>query len=134
MTAGSVASDRSETDGSLLPPVADLAWRSRLIEPLTTRELEILRLVCDGHSNQEISARLGICLPTVKYHVTNVFAKLGVCRRTQAVALAVYLQLVRPDWMQACQLKGVEHLLARPTAAALAERRGLDRPVLEVPA
>lgn len=72
-----------------------------LIEPLTGRELEILALVCDGWSNLEICERLGIGLPTVKYHVANVFGKLGVRRRTQAVALAVYLQLVWPAWMQA---------------------------------
>lgn len=73
----------------------------RLIEPLTARELEILALVCDGWSNQEICERLGIGLPTVKFHLANLFGKLGVRRRTQAVALAVYLQLVRPGWLQA---------------------------------
>ena len=72
-----------------------------LVEPLTGRELEILGLVCDGWSNQEICERLGIGLPTVKYHLANVFGKLGVRRRTQAVALAVYLRLVHPAWMQA---------------------------------
>lgn len=103
--------DPDDDVGSPLPlPVP----RSSLIEPLTARELEILALVCDGWSNQEISTRLGICLPTVKFHVTNVFGKFGVRRRTQAVALAVHLQLVRPEWLQAPLLDQARHLLMRP--------------------
>lgn len=107
--------------GQPLPaPVAFAS--SRLIEPLTARELEILTLVCDGYSNQEISTRLSICLPTVKYHVTNIFGKLAVRRRTQAVALAVHLQLVRPDWMQMPVSGDAEHLLAKPRTEAAPRR------------
>lgn len=73
--------------------------RERLIEPLTSREPEILERVCDGWSNQEISNDAGVSVPTVKYHLMNVFGKLGVKRRTQAVAVAVYLHLVEPQWM-----------------------------------
>lgn len=65
----------------------------RLIEPLTARELQILGLVCEGYSNQEISTLVRICLQIVKYHVTNIFGKLCVRRRTQAVAIAVHLLL-----------------------------------------
>ena len=108
-------------DAGSLPPA--LTSRPRLIEPLTARELDILTQVCDGWSNLEISARLDIGLPTVKFHVTNVFAKLGVRRRTQAVALAVHLQLVRPGWMQARLLEGVAHLVARPGSEAITAPR-----------
>jgi LuxR family maltose regulon positive regulatory protein len=70
-----------------------------LREPLTPRELEMLALLCDGCSNEEMSLLTGIGLSTVKYHLANVFGKLGVCRRTQAVAVAVHLKLVSPDWL-----------------------------------
>ena len=109
--------DDDEAGG--LPPLP--VARPRLIEPLTARELEILALVCDGASNQEICTRLGIGLPTVKFHVTNVFAKLGVRRRTQAVALAVHLQLVRPDWIDARPGVGVAHLLIRPNSGSASQ-------------
>jgi len=66
----------------------------QLIEPLSKRELEILRLIGEGHSNQEIADRLVITLHTVKKHSSNIFAKLGVTSRTQAVARARQLQLL----------------------------------------
>ncbi|MBA4286072.1 MAG: hypothetical protein C0434_11135 [Xanthomonadaceae bacterium] len=110
-----------DDEAARLPP--DPASRLRLIEPLTARELQILGLVCDGWSNREICARLGITLPTVKFHVTHVFGKLGVRRRTQAVALAVHLQLVRPEWMERRPLEGVGHLLARASATAAGRRQ-----------
>lgn len=98
----------------------------RLIEPLTPRELQILGLVCDGHSNQEISALVQIRLQTVKYHVMNVFGKLCVRRRTQAVAVAVHLQLVKPGWLYINGWHGREHLLAKPRTRA-APRLADDR-------
>src|ERR1041385_2820385 len=59
-----------------------------LIEPLSDRELEILRLVARGASNKEIAAALFIAEGTVKNHVTNVLGKLGVRDRTQAALKA----------------------------------------------
>ncbi len=58
------------------------------VEPLTERELEILRLIADGCTNQEIAGRLVVTLHTVKKHSSNIFGKLGVSSRTQAVARA----------------------------------------------
>ncbi|WP_438347514.1 AAA family ATPase [Paenibacillus sp. FA6] len=65
-----------------------------LIEPLTNREVEILTAVAEGLSNKEIAARFGIAEPTVKTHVSNIYGKLGVKRRGQAVARARELQLL----------------------------------------
>ncbi len=65
-----------------------------LIEPLSPRELEVLALIESGHSNQAIAARLVISLPTVKRHISNIYAKLGVDSRTQAVARAKELHLL----------------------------------------
>ncbi len=59
---------------------------SGLVEPLTARELEILRLIAAGLSNGEIAARLFLAVNTVKGHNRVLFGKLGVARRTEAVA------------------------------------------------
>jgi LuxR family maltose regulon positive regulatory protein len=68
-----------------------------LAEPLTTREIEILRLVAAGMRNQEIADLLVISLPTVKRHIANTYGKLGVTHRTEAVALANELNLLGAD-------------------------------------
>jgi LuxR family maltose regulon positive regulatory protein len=65
-----------------------------LIEPLSDRELEILQLVAGGLSNREISERLYLALSTVKGHNRNIFDKLQVQRRTEAVARARKLGLL----------------------------------------
>jgi LuxR family maltose regulon positive regulatory protein len=64
-----------------------------LVEPLTTRELEVLKLIEAGASNQEISEKLVISIPTVKRHISNIYAKLGVTSRTQAIAIGKELRL-----------------------------------------
>jgi predicted ATPase/DNA-binding CsgD family transcriptional regulator len=61
---------------------------SMLVEPLNERELEMLQLIAEGLSNHEIAERLVISLSTVKWHVSNLFGKLGVSSRTQALARA----------------------------------------------
>jgi LuxR family maltose regulon positive regulatory protein len=70
------------------------AQASTLAEPLTAREIEILRLIAAGMRNQEIADRLFISLPTVKRHVANAYGKLGVSHRTEAVARANELNLL----------------------------------------
>ncbi len=67
---------------------------SEIIEPLTDREHEILRLIADGLSNGEISQRLYLALSTVKGHNLRIFAKLQVQNRTEAVARARELGLL----------------------------------------
>jgi LuxR family maltose regulon positive regulatory protein len=65
-----------------------------LIEPLTEREFEVLRLVAAGLSNQEIARELVIAVSTVKSHINHIYGKLAVKSRTQAVARARELDLV----------------------------------------
>jgi LuxR family maltose regulon positive regulatory protein len=65
-----------------------------LIEPLSPRELEVLRLIEQGLSNQEIADRLFLALSTVKGHTRIIFDKLQVQRRTEAVARARELDLL----------------------------------------
>ena len=61
---------------------------SELIEPLSERELEILQLIAEGLTNQEIASKLYLSLNTVKAHTRNIYGKLDVHRRTEAVARA----------------------------------------------
>lgn len=61
---------------------------------LSKRELEILNLMAQGHSNEEIAAALFVSLSTVKTHNQNLFVKLDAKRRTQAVEKAKRLQLI----------------------------------------
>ncbi len=65
-----------------------------LIEPLSEREIEVLQLVAQGLSNREIGERLFLALNTVKGHNRNIFGKLEVQRRTEAVARARELGLL----------------------------------------
>jgi len=58
------------------------------VEPLTTREMEVLRLLADGLSNREIAARLVVTPGTAKWHVQNIRGKLQARNRTHAVARA----------------------------------------------
>ena len=65
-----------------------------LAEPLTDREMEVLRLLAAGKSNQRIAHDLVVALNTVKKHVTHVLGKLGAANRTEAVARARELGLI----------------------------------------
>ncbi len=65
-----------------------------LVEPLTGRELEVLRLLAAGSSNQAIAGELVVTLDTVKKHVSHVLDKLGAANRTEAVARARELGLI----------------------------------------
>jgi len=65
-----------------------------LNEPLSEREVEILRLIAHGSSNREIADTLFLAEGTVKNHVTNILGKLGVRDRTQAAIKAKDIGLV----------------------------------------
>jgi two-component system NarL family response regulator len=77
-------------------PAVAARLADRLREPpLTARELDVLRLLAAGKANKEIAAALFITEATVKAHVANVYGKLGVQSRTEAVNAAVKRGLVR---------------------------------------
>ena len=59
-----------------------------MLEPLSQRELEVLQLIAQGLSNHEIGERLFLALDTVKGHNRNIYGKLQVQRRTEAIARA----------------------------------------------
>jgi LuxR family maltose regulon positive regulatory protein len=75
-------------------PAPSQAPPAEMIEPLSERELEILRLVAKGLSNREIAQRLVLSLSTIKWHTSNIYGKLGVKNRTQAVARSREMGLV----------------------------------------
>jgi LuxR family maltose regulon positive regulatory protein len=79
------AEEQKGEDGSYLPPAPPA---QPLTEPLSQRELEVLRLIAQGLSNREIGKRLFLAVDTIKGHNRRIFAKLMVRRRTEAVAKA----------------------------------------------
>jgi DNA-binding NarL/FixJ family response regulator len=97
---GAAFVSKNEEPGYLLDTVAEVA-RGRMVFPyldvsrinanplsaLTKRELEILSSLAAGRTNKEIAARKGVSTNTVKYHIRNLFEKLGVSNRGQAIAL-----------------------------------------------
>lgn len=83
---------------SALAPAVALRLMDRMRAPaeaLTKRELEVLQLVADGLSNQQISKQLFLSQATVKSHLVHIYAKLGVDSRTSAVAAAATRRLIR---------------------------------------
>jgi LuxR family maltose regulon positive regulatory protein len=68
--------------------------QAALVEPLTDREMEVLRLIAAGLSNAEIAQELYVAVSTVKKHINHLYGKLGVHRRTKAVARARELNLL----------------------------------------
>jgi len=82
--------DEPEKTGPSQPHGPD----SELIEPLSEREIEVLQLIAEGLSNQEISSRLYLSLNTVKAHTRNIYGKLGVNNRTQAGVRARALRIL----------------------------------------
>ena len=83
------AAEPGQTDLAEVRPA-----NSELVEPLSERELEVLQLIAEGLTNQEIADRLFLSLNTVKVHTRNIYGKLGVRSRTQAIARAHDLDLV----------------------------------------
>jgi LuxR family maltose regulon positive regulatory protein len=73
------------------PPAAQ---SETLIEPLSERELELLRLIAAGMTNRAIADRLMVSVNTVKTHARNIYGKLGVRNRTEATSRARDLELI----------------------------------------
>ena len=79
----------------LLDRFTELSRRTPSSEELSQRELEILQLMAKGAANKEISAQLSISQSTVKTHIANIFQKLGVNDRTEAVTQALRKGIIR---------------------------------------
>ena len=92
----SLAIQALQADGPALRDAAQSAppGNTTLIEPLSERELEVLRLIGAGFSNTEIAQKLYLAMGTVKVHARNIYGKLGVGSRTQAIAQAHKLNLL----------------------------------------
>lgn len=88
---------------STLAPEATVALinatrgKTNLGSDLTEREKEVLALLVKGRSNSDIAARLNISMATAKFHLTNIFSKLGAKNRVEAVTLALEHQLVAKE-------------------------------------
>jgi LuxR family maltose regulon positive regulatory protein len=85
-----VATEMSSEAGAVEGRIAS----QPLVEPLSERELEVLDLIAAGYSNAEIAQRLYIAIGTVKRHINNMYGKLGVRSRTQAIAKARDIDLI----------------------------------------
>jgi two-component system, NarL family, response regulator len=73
-----------------IPPAVGAKLAARMAQPqLSNREMEVLRLMVAGKANQEICGELCISESTVKFHINNIFSKLEVSDRTQAIVLAI---------------------------------------------
>jgi LuxR family transcriptional regulator, maltose regulon positive regulatory protein len=76
------------------PVKIDMSTASKLIDRLSPRELEVLHLIVDGATNKEIANELVLTVNTVKRHISNIFGKLEVSNRAQAIARARQLNLL----------------------------------------
>lgn len=97
-------------------------------EPLTERELEILRYVATGASNKEIAHRLHISTNTVKVHLRNIFTKLEVVSRTEATMVAV-----RQGWVAVAEVRTVSEGEEEAPAEAPPAPRAAEAPLAPEP-
>ena len=77
-----------------LPRGGESLGEDSLIEPLTAREKEVLQLMAQGLANKQIAISLGISEHTVKFHLSSLYAKLGISSRTEAVRRGIELGLI----------------------------------------
>jgi LuxR family maltose regulon positive regulatory protein len=81
-------------DGGAAPAIRSEPAASGLVERLSEREREVLQLIASGANNAEIASQLYLAVGTVKRHINNIFGKLGVSSRTQAMVRARELKLI----------------------------------------
>jgi ATP/maltotriose-dependent transcriptional regulator MalT len=87
--AAPVEPEKQESKGTgetIISPALPSPYPSALIEPLTERELEVLRLIAEGLTNRQIAERLSVVVGTVKAHNNSIYGKLGARNRVQALA------------------------------------------------
>lgn len=80
-----------------IPPEVAMRVGERMLLQLSAREIEVLKLVARGLSNKQIGAELGVVEGTVKIHVANIFTKMGVSDRTQAIVVASQRGIINID-------------------------------------
>ena len=80
--------------GLLCPDSGEVYFDGHRIDKLSERELEVVRLVAEGLSNKEISARLSLSDKTVKNHISHILAKMNLTARTQVAVYAIRAGLV----------------------------------------
>jgi len=94
--AGRLLASFPDAEPARTVPSKTQELQSEIVEPLSKRELEVLGLIAEGLSNREIAQRLMLSLNTVKGHTRNIYGKLGVNSRTQAVAKASAFGILPP--------------------------------------
>jgi LuxR family maltose regulon positive regulatory protein len=95
--AGTLLSAYATDRESAKTTLAEIGMRSqdpRYVDPLTQRELEVLSLIAEGLSNKEMASQLVVAPSTIKQHLKNIYAKLDVHNRTEAVSRARDLHLI----------------------------------------
>ena len=85
------------TDEKIIYPKESNPSNEFSVEPLSKREIEVLQLIAEGCTNQEIAEKLIVSLYTVKSHARNIFGKLGVKNRTEAIVKAQMFGLLHQD-------------------------------------
>jgi LuxR family maltose regulon positive regulatory protein len=83
-----------QQESSIQQVFAEISPREALADPLTDREVEVLLLLVEGLSNKQIAGRLVVAPSTIKQHLKNIYSKLDVHNRTQAVARAQELEIL----------------------------------------
>jgi NarL family two-component system response regulator YdfI len=91
--AGLVLLD-SEITQSLAQQVRAPTARPALVEELTPREIEVLRMLAEGSGNRQIAEQMGISDHTIKFHISSILDKLGASTRTEAVTLGIRMGLI----------------------------------------
>lgn len=76
------------------PIVASRGFPGAEIQPLTSREIEVLRMIAEGLGNKTIAWKLGISEHTVKFHVGSIMSKIGASSRTEAVSIGIRRGLI----------------------------------------
>ncbi|KZZ57227.1 hypothetical protein A3762_10255 [Oleiphilus sp. HI0125] len=85
----------AQTSGQTqLPGAAALEGNLKLLEPLSQRELEVIRLIDQGLANKEIAQKLSLAPATVKAHIRNIYGKIGAKSRTEALSKARQLEVI----------------------------------------
>ena len=89
-----ILSPKSRSTPLSSPPQNPPTQMEELVEPLSTRESEVLKLIIQGLSNQQIADHLSVAPSTIKTHINNIYGKLGVQTRVQAINRARDLNLI----------------------------------------